>query len=482
MTISDTDLDDYYEMFDIDRAADGASVEQSLRTARRRWRQQTGSPDRKRAQLAERRMADLETAERVLLDEGARAEYDASLDARRSADSLASAPSVTEDWAVRAEEYYSGGDLRNAFTAAKKGTDIDPGNVAAWQYYVRAATDLRRYDDADFASAELVRRAPSDASSHELRGEVLEARDRFAEAEREFRAAARIAPDGVYYHGRAAWAALDDGRIDAAVTEARKLLERFPGDEFPMKVLRAAATALCDRKQPQRALQVAQKLIPLDPSEENVLAAIIAIQDIATQVSADTALTEATRLLDAFPERAAAQKLMRFVIIELRQRDRDADALLASRALLERYPQDEGARREFALSRLSEAESQMSATGPQSHIIVNKAQAAYYGAAVAEVAALRVDDPDAKRALESMRTYHATQVRTRVRLSFWRVVLAILAAVLVIVGLSALPSGLLWIIIGGLLGWLFVALSFPKQYRLNAKGVSQDIRRQGLQR
>lgn len=475
-------LDNYYELFDIDMTADAATIERTIRTERKRWRQLTGSPDRDRAQNAERRMAQLEAAESTLLDDAARARYDAALSAQLSAPRTAPAPAPTTDWAERARDYYQAGDIRNAFTAAKKGTDVTPENNLAWYYYVQTAIELKRLEEADFASSELVQRTPQLDVSHDLRGSVLDLMGRYREAEISFRSAARIEPGSAYYHGRAAWAVLDQGQIDKAVEEATALVARFPDDDYPLKVLRAAADKLRERKQPQQALDVAQKLIALKATDENILEAVLAIQEIEKHVNVDIALAEAWRLLDAFPHNAKAQRVVRYAIGGLRERDRDAEALAEARKLLARVPNDQDTKALFARCRLTDAEESMSATRPGSYIILNKAQVAYYEAALTEVGSLDIADASIRAEIARKREYLAQQTKTHVKLSLGKILLALLAIVLFFVGLGSLPGGFPLLIIAGLLGWLFYATVFKKQYQLNYKMASPEVRARGIQK
>jgi len=476
-------LDNYYEIFDIARDADPTIIQTSLRAARKRWRQLTGSPDRERAQLAERRMAQLEVAEKTLLDGPARQQYDAAIAAQEAQAPAANAlPVGGTDWAERAKQYFESGDIRNAFNAAKKGTDVDAANNLTWYYYVQSAVELKRIEDADFASAELVQRIPAVDVSHDLRGGVLESMGRFAEAETSFRTAARISPDNSYYHGRAAWAVLDQGDVDRAVEEAWGLVQRFDGDAYPLKILRAACEKLREQKQPQRALPVAQRLIGHSASDENILEAVVSIQEIEEKVDVDIALAEARRLFDAFPHSAAAQRLVRYMIGALRTRGRQAEALAEARMLIARCPNDQEAKHTLGWSIVGDAESQMAATGPGSHIILNRAQAAYYGNAVAELWSLEIADQRLRAAVQHMREYHAKQTRMRVNLSFGRIVLAIIAVVLLIIGLSTLPSGLAWIVVAALVGWAFYALTFTRQYRMNYRDATPNVRGRGLQK
>jgi tetratricopeptide (TPR) repeat protein len=471
---------DYYTLFEIDRGADAAAIQAALKASRKRWRQLTGSPDKERARLAEQHMEHLEAAENVLLEESARAVYDAQLAAQAA---VPVAPTTAStDWGVRAESYYFGGDVNNAYLAAKKGTDTDPENNLAWRVYVWAAVDLKRYEDADFASAELVQRVPQDATSHELRGGVLDAMGRFGDAEASFRRAVSLAPSKVYYQGRAAWAVLDQGRTDDAIREAWTLVERFPDDTYPVKVLRAASEALREKKRPREALDLAAAVLGRYPQDEDaILLVALAIQDIDAAGDVGTALAEAWRLYDAYPQDDKAQRVIRYVIGSLRERGMADAALAESRKLLARQPQDQDVRTTFAWSRIGDAEARLSSAGPDSHIILNKAQATYYAEAIREIEGLDVHDPAVRRVTGNMGDYAKAQSKMTVRLSLGKVILGILAVVLLLIGLGTIASGgFVWLLIGGLLGWAFYNATFKRQYQLNYKSADAKMRTKGL--
>ena len=222
-------------------------------------------------------MAQLEAAELTLLNESARVKYNAVLAAQETApESTVLSPTRSESsWGVRAEEYYRDGDVRNAFAAAKKGTDIDPDDAQSWLIYLLAAADLERFDEADFASAELVRRTPGNVDAHVRRGEVLDRLERFPEAEAVFRQAVVLDPSAVYQRVRAAWAVLDQGHTQPAVEEAWQIMEWFPHESSPRSVLRAACEALRTQGRPQDALTVAHHLHNIDPSDGASLEQVI---------------------------------------------------------------------------------------------------------------------------------------------------------------------------------------------------------------
>jgi len=487
--------DDFYEIFELDPGSDTAALTDALRAARKRWRQLAGSPDRERSQRAERRMAQLDIAHEVLLDEAARADYDAALnDARQQAPALDAqqhaeqnrqqAPASSTDWGRRAEEYLEQNDARNAMVAATRGTEADPDDARSWLMFTRAAVELKQLDQADFGSAELLHRAPI-ALNHSFRAQILDDLGRRADAERHFREAARLDPTRAFDRARAAWAVLDQGRVDDALTEAWRVVEAFPDDEFPRRVVRAACDELRRRRQPQRALVEAARLLNAHQGEdENMQQVVWSIEAIADMGDLDAALTEAWRLVDAFPKRQAPRETVTDVVRRLREHGRESEALRVARQLLDRFPEDEKVKYAFGWTRLREAESKMAATGPETHAILNRAQAEYVAGAIAEIASLNVRADDLNEAAQSLRQYHAGQIRVSVRLGFWKVVLALVALFLIWYGLTQLGlsfvAGAIPIVIGALLGWALWASSFARKYRRDAKLQPRHVRDSGI--
>src|SRR5690606_12029216 len=123
----------------------------------------------------------------------------------------------------------------------------------------------------------------------------------------------------------------------------------------------------------------------------------------------DTALTEAWRLVDAFPKRQAPRETLAYVVRKLSARDREPEALGAARQLLDRFPDDEKVKRAFGWARLREAESKMATTGQGTFAILTRAQAEYAAGAIAEIASLNVRADDLNEAVQSLRQYHAQQ-------------------------------------------------------------------------
>lgn len=589
--------EDYYSLFEIPSEAGTDEIRKLLRESRRRWRQQAGSPDLERRRRAEQRMEQIESAEQVLLDAQARADYDSSLAAHRNAAPPAR-PSASRnsstDWGSRAAEYLETDDPRNALLAAKRGTEADPEDTKSWLMYARAATALEKHDEADFASAELLHRVPG-AANLQFRADILEKTERFAEAELLFRRASDMEPESPYYPSRAAWSVLDQGRIDEAVAETWTVIERFPDAEFPPRVLREAARVLREKEELERSLGVAEPLVRHQSDvDDSMLQAVLTIEAMATNGRRAAALAHAQRFLRDFPDSRRPVVAIQYVISTIHnagetstavaalwplldqlpqeefpptflraaierfrtqgkyqtaiaigtrllrarpadddameqtalaleglaaagevdqailltkqlmeefpsssrpprallamtttmpQHGRAADALALARELADRFPHSDGVRLRLGWALLREAQARMAQLGEGSYAILNRAQADYAAAALAEIESLQIADAGLDAAVDATRAYHSEQTSIAVKFTAKRIVLAIVVMILALIGLDQLfLPGIVFLLIAGLLGWLFWARTFARKYRRDQALVSPQVRASGLQR
>lgn len=338
--------EDLYELFEIDSDSDADEIRTTLRATRKRWRQQTGSPDLERRRRAETWMDRIGRAEEVLLDPGARAEYDEALAAQSRAGastphSPRSASGASTNWGGRAEQYLGAEDPRNALRAAKRGTEVDPDDTTSWLMYTRAAEALEQYDDADFASAELLHRVPNVANL-QYRADLLDRMGRPVDAEKFFRQAVQRDSGSAYLRARAAWAVLDQGRIDEAIAEAWSVVESFPDDEFPPRVLRVACARLREQKQPAEALSVAERLLDHEPDvDATLLEAVISVEALAEHGQSTVALSHSKRLFARYPDSEYTLTTMRFVTQKVFEAGGTDVAVEQAWALRDRFPADD---------------------------------------------------------------------------------------------------------------------------------------------
>lgn len=243
---------DYFEVLGVERDADDETIRAQVRKQRSRYRQLTGSPDKSQARSAEEMIERLSEAERILRDPAARAAYVRHLEseeargheetARARAAHIAAEMERAEqqrraviarsnEWIEQAERYLRIDEPLNAIRAATEATRIDESAIEAWEIRVKAAIRLKNAGEADFASSQVVWRAPNDAYSHGLRGYALQMQQRLDEAEPVFRRAAELDPADPRWQDELTWSLFRRDRLQDALASAEVVYRKFT--DFP---------------------------------------------------------------------------------------------------------------------------------------------------------------------------------------------------------------------------------------------------------
>lgn len=225
-------LDNYYEILHISPNAQEADVKGAIRALRKKYRRVTGSPNKEQARNAEVMMDKLAEAEKILLDDDARAKYDNDLRNRPVEREASPTASQSDDWIDTAKSYLANGQPRNAAQAAKEATRVEANNVQAWVVRAYADLELRDYADADFSASEAHRRDPQNPEILGLQGDVYDGEERYAEAQQAFQQAANLDPNNPYWQGRVIWAISAAGNGKEAVAAANTLVMKFPNNDY----------------------------------------------------------------------------------------------------------------------------------------------------------------------------------------------------------------------------------------------------------
>lgn len=228
---------DYYELIGVDNTADDAAIKAAIRKTRGRFRMQQGSPDLDQSSRANRTIAEIAKAEETFASPEARQRYDQVLKSQ-PAPAQTPIPSIaTSNWVDTAQSYLANGEARNAVSAAKEATRVEPNNIEAWIVRTRASLELGDTQDAEFSASESQRRGPERADVAGLLAAVYDREGRYPDAEKAFARAAQIEPQNPYWQGRVIWAKSDQGRTTQAVEDARLLVKQFAGNEYSRDVL-----------------------------------------------------------------------------------------------------------------------------------------------------------------------------------------------------------------------------------------------------
>ncbi len=176
---------DYYEILSVDKDADKATIEQAIRTMRKRGRRLEGSPDLEQRSRGERLMKLMSEAENTLLNPLSRADYNSKLErskAQQEEESQKAHATSDRNWLQDAIDYYDQGSLNSAYFAANEATRQEPSNPFAW--YVRGVVCLQqdKIDESEYAAREAYKLNPNSIDGMNLLAEVCITLEKYKEA------------------------------------------------------------------------------------------------------------------------------------------------------------------------------------------------------------------------------------------------------------------------------------------------------------
>jgi tetratricopeptide (TPR) repeat protein len=294
MTQSAAEFVDFYALLDIDPGADGATVDQALHRAHRRWGARQNSPDPEKRAEAEGTVRRLTEAERVLGDAARRAAYDREWAARRDAPApeearqpvaqatsgAAPAGSLADEWISQTRQLLAAGAAAAARVAATKAVQADPANSGSW--WVLALSSV-------------------------LGGNDVQAIAEYGEA-------AKLAPENVGLRLDEARCYMRLGRYNDAVTLLGFVSRLAPHDDTaPRLIIECCLTA----GQPEAALPIAEQRADAHPGDENaqqtLAATLLAVaQTRLTQTGPSTYMPTSQEQIEAARELLTRAAGLRF--------------------------------------------------------------------------------------------------------------------------------------------------------------------------
>lgn len=193
-------LVDYYEILEVTRSASAKEIQTAIKQQRRTWVKRQQAPSKERQREAEDRVNQIDEAERTLLNDARRKEYDQQLaNYQPPAPEPGPRAGGSADWLDRAKQFLTSGDAHSAAYAARQATDQHGANHEAWAVRARSSVLVGRPDDAVFEYSEALRIKPdADEYNFDL-GSVHESNGRWNDAMRCYEQASRLVPDNPLY-------------------------------------------------------------------------------------------------------------------------------------------------------------------------------------------------------------------------------------------------------------------------------------------
>lgn len=220
----------YYELLEISQNADKTTIEQAIRRTRRVWNNRANNPDVTIRAEAERHVKEIAEAEKILLDESKRKEYDLQLSQGPKTEVVDQNPTNNCDWEEEFFQAYNRDMNDYAAQIAQREISVHERNGRAWFLYGEA---LRRSGNVS-QGIEALKRASlllDDSGVYRQLGFAYADVEQYGEACKAFLNAAKIEPNVAEYHALASNCFRTIGMITEAIAEAKEAYSIDPNDE-----------------------------------------------------------------------------------------------------------------------------------------------------------------------------------------------------------------------------------------------------------
>lgn len=220
----------YYELLEVSQDADKIAIEQAIKKTRRVWNNRANNPDAAIRAEAERHVKEIAEAEKILLNDDKRQEYDVQLSQAPNLDTGEQVVDNVADWE---DEFFKAYDRDMYEYAAQLAENVIRGNERngrAWFLYGEA---LRQAGNTE-QSVNALKRASlllDDASVYRQLGFAYANAEHYGEAYKAFMSAAKVNPSVAEYHSLAANCLRVMGMTAEAVEEAKVAYSMDPNDE-----------------------------------------------------------------------------------------------------------------------------------------------------------------------------------------------------------------------------------------------------------
>jgi Flp pilus assembly protein TadD len=220
----------FYEILEVPPTANAEKVKEAVKQQRRTWAKRQSHPDQQKRHEAELRIGQIARAERALLNDDSRRQYDQQLASYRPP--ATPAADVSGDWLERAREFLARGDANSASYAAREATQQQGNDADAWAVRARASLMLSRQNDAVFEFQEALRIQPNEPEYHFDLGTVYESDGQWNSAMQCYEAASKLAPQVVMYRLAIASVYIQNDRAAQAMPILEQAYADDPGNEI----------------------------------------------------------------------------------------------------------------------------------------------------------------------------------------------------------------------------------------------------------
>ncbi|TDW66188.1 J domain-containing protein [Kribbella pratensis] len=224
-----TQFVDFYQVLQIPATAGVDAIRSAVTKQRRQWVKRQSSADPDRRAEAEARVREIDRAEKVLLDQTARAAFDRERTSQRPQQETPT--STPGNWIDKAREYLLADNPAAANYAAKEAIGKEGNDAEAWFLRAHSSFLLGNGRDAGFEFTEAIRLRPDCALYHYGFAEAFAAQELWREALTEYDQALRLDPGNPEYRTAIAIVHLQDDRPGTALEIMEALVQEYPDNE-----------------------------------------------------------------------------------------------------------------------------------------------------------------------------------------------------------------------------------------------------------
>lgn len=220
---------DFYDILEIPETASEDEIRKALRQQRQVWVKKQTTSDLGKRQRAETRVAQLDEAERTLLDATKRGQFN---QARKTArpESMPS-DDAGADWLAKARHYLEAGQMASANYASREAISNQGSSHEAWSIRAQSSFSMGNWRDAEYEYLETIRLKPDEAEYHFDLGCAYEAAGDQKNALGKFEDALKIEPRNPMYKTAIASIYLKNGITDRARPIMEEVVRDHPGVE-----------------------------------------------------------------------------------------------------------------------------------------------------------------------------------------------------------------------------------------------------------
>jgi tetratricopeptide (TPR) repeat protein len=220
---------DFYDILDVTETASLDEIKKALRQQRQVWVKKQTTSDLGKRQRAETRVAQLDEAERVLLDPTKRNQFNQTRKTARPESTPTDG--VDGNWLDRARAFLEAGQMPSANYASREAISNDGASHEAWSIRAQSSFSLGNWRDAEYEFLEAIRLRPDEAEYHFDLGCAYEAAGQHKSALGKFEDALKIQPQNPMYKTAIASIYLKNGVTERARPIMEEVVREHPNVE-----------------------------------------------------------------------------------------------------------------------------------------------------------------------------------------------------------------------------------------------------------